>query len=138
LKRKIQLRHELKPQFFQRVLRSRCSPSATPYRLPHARQFMTEQQGRDWRDVGPMLDAADADFKKARMWLGKRVKEDAMPDRLWGAVTAAAIAATIEFAKVIADEFSKRRNRKNRDVKRRVLCIRPPTSFPLAIRGRDT
>ena len=34
--------------------------------------YMTEQQGADWREVGPMLDAADADFAKARAWLGKR------------------------------------------------------------------
>ena len=38
-------------------------------------KFMTEQQGADWRDVGPMLDAADADFVKARTWLNKRKRK---------------------------------------------------------------
>ena len=38
-------------------------------------RFMSEQQGADWRDVGPMLDAADADFVKARTWLNKRKRK---------------------------------------------------------------
>jgi hypothetical protein len=38
-------------------------------------RFLLEQQGIDWRDVGPMLDAADADFIKARTWLNKRKKK---------------------------------------------------------------
>lgn len=35
-----------------------------------------------------------------------------MPDWLWSVVTAAAIAGTVEFAKVVADELTKKKNRR--------------------------
>ena len=35
-----------------------------------------------------------------------------MPDWIWNVLTAAAIAGTVEFAKVVADELSKKKNDK--------------------------
>lgn len=53
------------PQFFQP--RVACALMALRNALVGCQmltKFMTEQQGVDWHDVGPMLDAADADFCK--------------------------------------------------------------------------
>ncbi len=65
------------PQFFQP--RVECALLALKDALTGCQmiaKYMTEQQGADWRDVGPMLDAADADFAKARMWLRKRSRKE--------------------------------------------------------------
>ena len=38
-------------------------------------RYMTAQQGPDWKESGNVLEAADADFAKARSWLDKRHKK---------------------------------------------------------------
>ena len=66
------------PQFYQP--RVECALLALKSALTGSQmlvKFMTEQQGADWRDVSLMLDAADADFVKARTWLDKRHKKGA-------------------------------------------------------------
>ena len=38
-------------------------------------RFMSAQRRPDWRNSENLLDAADADFARARAWLDKRHKE---------------------------------------------------------------
>jgi len=62
-----------RPQFFEpRVERALLALKDALIGCQMLVKFMTEQQGTDWHAVGPMLDAADADFAKARTWLDKR------------------------------------------------------------------
>ena len=44
--------------------------------------FMSAQQGPDWHESGNLLDAAEADFAKARAWLHKRHKNGGRHARL--------------------------------------------------------
>jgi len=64
------------PQFYQP--RVECALLALKDALVGCQmlvKYMSEQQGTDWREMGPMLDAADSDFEKARGWLrGRKTK----------------------------------------------------------------
>jgi hypothetical protein len=76
LKRESGSRKSDKPQYYEP--RVECALFALRDALTGCQtivRYMAEQEGVDWRDVGPMLDAADSDFAKARAWLRKRRQE---------------------------------------------------------------
>ncbi|MEI6236385.1 MAG: hypothetical protein WCT04_25295 [Planctomycetota bacterium] len=75
LKRVSRLRTRDAPQFYQpRVEAALHALANALVGCQMLVRYMSAQQGPDWRELDNLLNAADADFKKAKQWLDKRHK----------------------------------------------------------------